>query len=96
MERVLVGLVWHGVLVYIDDITAFGSTWAGGLERLEKVLGRLRCANLKLNAKKCFLFRKEVEYLGHEVSGEGVRPKVMALKHWAMPVTLDKLRLCTQ
>ena len=36
-----------------------------------------------------------MDYLGHEVSGEGVRPlsaKVMLLKHWASPVNLDKLR----
>ena len=70
MERVLAGLVWHGVLVYIDNIIALGSTWEGALERLEQVLVRLYCANLKLKAKKCFLFRKEVEYLGHEVSEE--------------------------
>ena len=86
MEKVLKGLVWHGVLVYIDDIIAFGSTWEGALERLEQVLVRKRRANLKLKAKKCFLFQQEAEYLGHEVSGEGVRPlsaKIMALKHWA-------------
>ena len=69
MERVLAGLVWHGVLVYIDDIIVYDSTWAGSLKKLEQVLERLRCANLKLKAKKCFLLRQEVEYLGHEVSG---------------------------
>ena len=53
MERVLVGLVWHGVLVYIDDIIAFGSTLEGALERLEQVLVRISRANLKLKAKKC-------------------------------------------
>ena len=42
---------------------------------------RLRHANLKLKAKKCFLLRKEVEYLGHEVSGEGVRPLSAKLVH---------------
>ena len=26
MERVLAGLVWHGFLVYIDDIIAFDNT----------------------------------------------------------------------
>ena len=56
---------------------------------------RLCRANLKLKAAKCFLFRKEVEYLGHGVSGEGVRQmraKIMALQHWVTPATLDELR----
>ena len=35
---------------------------------------RFHHANMKLKAKKYFRFRKEVEYLGHEVSDEGVRP----------------------
>ena len=74
------------VLVYFDDIIAFGSTWGGTLERLEQVLVRLCHANLKLKAKKCLLFRKEVEYLGHEVSGEGVRPlSAQALGHPGKP-----------
>ena len=72
MEKVLAGLLWHGVLGYIDDIIAFGNTWEDAIMKLEQVMIRLRQANLKLKAKKCFLFRREVEYLGHEVSGEGV------------------------
>ena len=95
MERVLAGLVWHGVLVYIDDIIVYDSTWAGSLQKLAQVLDRLRRANLKLKAKKCFLFRQEVEYLGHLVSGDGVRPlrgKVAALQHWATPANVDELR----
>ena len=72
--RVLAGLLWHGALVYIDNIIFYDSIWAGSIEKLEQFLVRLRRANLKLKAKKCFLFRQEVEYLGHEVSGAGVRP----------------------
>ena len=74
MDRVLAGLVWHRVLVYIDDIIAFDSTWEGTLKRLEHVCVRLCHANLKLKANKCFLFRQEVEYLGHIVSGRACVP----------------------
>ena len=38
MERVLAGLVWHGVLVYIDDIIVYDRTWEGSLEKLARVL----------------------------------------------------------
>ena len=63
--------------------------------KLEQVMIRPCQANLKLKAKKCFLFRRKVEYLGHEVLGEGVRPlssKIAALSHWAVLVILDELR----
>ena len=88
-------MVWHGDLEYIDDIIVYDRTWAGSLEKLAQVLERLRRANLKLKAKKCFLFCQEVEYLGHLVSGDGVRPlrgKVAALQHWATPANVDELR----
>ena len=41
------------------------------LERLKEVFGRLKEANLKLKPRKCSLFRREVEFLGHVVSSEG-------------------------
>ena len=53
--------------MYINNIVAFGNTWEGSLERLEQVMVRLRGANLKLKAKKCFLF-------WHLVINEGIRP----------------------
>ena len=35
MERVPAGLMWHGVLVYIEDIIAYDDTWEGALMKLE-------------------------------------------------------------
>ena len=61
MERVLAGLVWHGVLLMnSDDTIVSDCTWEGSLEKLVRVLDRLRRAHLKLKAKKHFLFRQEV------------------------------------
>ncbi|GFV29249.1 retrovirus-related Pol polyprotein from transposon 412 [Trichonephila clavipes] len=59
-------------------------------------------ANLKLNPSKCKFFQKEVNYLGHIISAEGVRTdpeKVSAVKNWKCPENLRELRsflgLCT-
>ncbi|GFW36421.1 retrovirus-related Pol polyprotein from transposon 412 [Trichonephila clavipes] len=58
--------------------------------------------NLKLNPSKCKFFQKEVNYLGHIISAEGVRTdpeKVSAVKNWKRPENLRELRsflgLCT-
>lgn len=32
--------------------------------------------NVRVNGQKCLFFRKEVDYLGHTLSGEGIRPKL--------------------
>ena len=64
---------WIGkhVLVYIDDICLFSTTFE---QLLRDVLIKLRAANLELKPSKCQLFQRSVAFLGHEVSANGVRP----------------------
>ena len=42
------------------------------LERLQRVLSELRGPGLKLKPKKCHFMKKEVHFLGHIVSGDGM------------------------
>ncbi|GBO33839.1 Transposon Ty3-G Gag-Pol polyprotein, partial [Araneus ventricosus] len=63
---------------------------------------RLQNANLKLSPKKCRFFQKEVTYLGHVISAEGVKTdpgKIKAVVDWPCPETIHDLRsflgLCT-
>ena len=72
MDRVLAGLHWETCLFYLDDIIIFSSTWEEHLARLRQVFERLRHANLKLGADKCTFAAKEVNYLGHRVTEEGL------------------------
>ena len=95
MERVLSGLHWKTLMVYLDDVIVFGKTFEEELQRLREVLQRMRDANLKLNPKKCRLFKKEVEYLGHIVSRHGVRTdpgKTSTVKNWPTPKNRKELR----
>ncbi|GFW76646.1 hypothetical protein TNCV_4943631 [Trichonephila clavipes] len=79
-----------------------GRTFEEHLQNIRKVLSKLRDANLKLNPSKCKFFQKEVNYLGHIISAEGVSTdpeKVSAVKNWKRPENLRELRsflgLCT-
>ena len=74
MDRVLSGLHWETCLFYLDDIIVFSSTWEEHLARLRQVFERLRHADLKLGAEKCAFTAKEVSYLGHRVTEEGLLP----------------------
>ena len=74
MDRVLSGLHWETCLFYLDDIIVFSSTWEEHLARLRQVFERLRHADLKLGAEKCAFAAKEVSYLGHRVTEEGLLP----------------------
>ncbi|KAG2903717.1 hypothetical protein PC114_g12140 [Phytophthora cactorum] len=75
LNGVLRGLTWLICLVYLDDIVVFTH---GGIEQhvleLACVLERLSAAGLTLKLKKCMFAADSMEYLGHELSNEGVRP----------------------
>ncbi|GBN71776.1 Retrovirus-related Pol polyprotein from transposon 297, partial [Araneus ventricosus] len=73
METVLRGLTSEACLVYLDDIIIVGRTFQEHLNNIRKVFQRLQKANLKLSPKKCRFFRKEVSYLGHIISADGVK-----------------------
>ena len=60
METVLDGLQFKCCVIYLDDILVFGDTLESCLANLETVFERLRKANLKLRANKCFLFSKRL------------------------------------
>ncbi|XP_033761504.1 uncharacterized protein LOC117343268 [Pecten maximus] len=95
MEMVLKGLNWKKCLCYLDDVVVFGTDFKTTLQNLELVFQRFRQANLKLKPKKCELFRKEIVYLGHIVSEEGIRcdpTKTSAFKEWNRPHSATEVR----
>ena len=95
MDRVLAGLHWETCLFYLDDIIVFSSTWEEHLARLREVFERLRHAKLKLGAEKCTFAAKEVNYLGHRVTEEGVMPEsslLAAIREIPPPKTPTEVR----
>ena len=74
MDRVLAGLQWETCLFYLDNIIVFAATWEEHLARLRQVFERLRHVKLKLGADRCTFAAREVSYLGHRVTEEGLLP----------------------
>eukprot|EP00731_Ephydatia_muelleri_P026491 Em0018g591a len=72
MNRVLCDVNWIECLVYIDDTVVIGRTFEQHLSNLGTVLSRLRQAGLKLQPAKCKLCQKEVCFLGHVISENGI------------------------
>ena len=65
------------------------------LLRLGLVFGRLRQAGLKMKASKCSLFQKEVAFLGHRVSEEGIAcdpAKIESIASWPTPRNATEVR----
>jgi hypothetical protein len=74
MNRVLIGLNGIKAFVYLDDVIIIGTSLEDHQIQLKEVFERFRKYNLKLQPLKCEFLRKEVAYLGHIITDQGVRP----------------------
>lgn len=94
MEDVLRGLPsW--CLVYLDDFLVHAPTFNELLDHLQQVFRRLENAGLKLATAKCHLCRREVKFLGHLISAEGISPdpgKVGAVNDWPTPLNVTNVQ----
>ena len=95
MNRVLAGLTWKTCLIYIDDCTIYSPTFDQHVKDVAEVLGRFRDSGVTLKMSKCRFFVSEMDFLGHVVSGEGIRPspkKVAAIQEVKLPTNISELR----
>ena len=77
-----------GAQAYLDDVIGGGETEEAALAMLKKTLQRVRDSGMLLKAKKCALFKRQVTYLGHLLTRDGVRPdpaKVEKVLNWPEP-----------
>ena len=88
MHAALRGLQYDICLVYLDDIIFLSQTFDAHLKHLNDVFSRLRSTNIRFKPTKCSFACSEVEYLGHVVSRDGVRPdpsKITAVEEFPIP-----------
>lgn len=95
MQRIFGDQQCQSLLLYLDDIVVFSSTVQQHLERLDVVLGRLQREGLKAKLSKCSFFQREVHYLGHVISDQGVATdpsKIEVVANWPTPTMATELR----
>lgn len=83
------------VLAYMDDLLVPSVSIEEGLTKLKKVMTMLRDSKLTLNLDKCVFFQEQIEYLGYEISREGIRPgslKIDCVKHFPTPKNVHEIR----
>ena len=78
MNRMLNGL--HFTLAYLDDVIIFSETEEQHLKHIQIVFTRLKQADLKLKKNRCAFFKKELHYLGHILTIDGIKPQTEKLK----------------
>ena len=83
-------------MAYLDDIIIYSSTPEEHLQHIKTVFEKLCHAKLSMKLSKCHFFTKEIQYLGHILGVEGIRPvpaKLEAIK--AMHPPVNPKQVCT-
>ena len=94
MASIFRGENWIKCLIYLDDILIFANSVEQHLDRLRSIFQRIREAGLKLSPKKCNFLLKEVKYLGHTISSNGISTdieKIEKISSWPLPSTQEEL-----
>jgi transposase InsO family protein len=92
---VLLGLIYNICEVYLDDIIIYANGHQQFCERLEAVFQRLEEKNISLKAAKLKLGVKKVEYVGREISKDGITmssKKIKGVTDFPMPRKTTELR----
>ena len=83
------------VITYFDDIIICSESIEQHFHHLSVVFAALIEANLKINAKKCQWFKKEVKVLGHVVKENEIKmdqDKIKAIQEWKIPKNIKQLQ----
>ena len=83
------------VIIFLDDILIYSRDPAQHHRHLRIVLDLLRKHNLFAKLSKCDFFKREISFLGHVITADGVsmsKDKVEAINNWPVPSSVTELR----
>jgi len=95
MNTVLSGLNGLKCFVYLDDVVVYGYNLLDHNRKLTEVFQSFRNFNLKLQPKKCHFVRKEICYLGHIITSQGIKPdpsKIEAINKYPTPKNAKEIK----
>ena len=95
MNRIFKPYLRKFVIVFFDDILIYSKTLDSHITHLDQVLQILADNTLFLKKSKCAFGQDSIEYLGHIVTAQGVKPepsKVAPVSEWAIPTSIKQLR----
>ncbi|GES76231.1 enzymatic polyprotein, putative [Rhizophagus clarus] len=95
MNEILSEYIGEFVVVYIDNIMIYSKSFKEHMEHLEKVLRKLKEKNIILKLKKCKFGERNIEFLGHIVGRDGLKPeekKIEKIRNMERPRNIKEIR----
>ena len=95
IHSVLAGISNDIAKAFLDDLLITGKNVLDHLCNLETVIARLAQANLQVRLSKCRFMQTSIDFLGHVISKDGIKPqpkKVEAIRTWPRPLTVKDVQ----
>lgn len=95
MDNVLREFLHKFVFVYMDDVVIFSRSMQEHINHIKLTFKKMRQFNLKIQLDKSEFFRKEVSFLGHVISPEGIKPnpaKIESVVNYPIPKTTKEIK----
>ncbi|CAG8769836.1 18252_t:CDS:2, partial [Racocetra persica] len=95
MDIVLEPALWKYAIVYIDDINIYSEIFEEHIKYLKAIFALIKNTNLRINPKKNHFCTNEIQFLGHIVGINSLKPdpqKVDKLEKLPPPKNLIQLK----
>lgn len=95
MNRVCRSMLDKSVIVFIDDILVYSKSESDHVKHLREMLETLRQERLYAKFSKCEFWLRQVQFLGHTISCDGVSvdpSKIEAIQKWEQPKNASEVR----
>ena len=79
----------------MDDILIYSNTLEDHVHHLSQVFQIIKQHHFLIKKSKCSFAQRDIEYLGHVISGKGVATepsKIVAAQQWPTPSNIKQLR----
>ena len=83
------------VLIFLEDVLVYSANLEEHAEHLRKILERLQEQRLYAKASKCEMMKTSVEFLGQQITSDGMTPteaKLKAVRDWSTPKDVKDVR----
>lgn len=83
------------LVIYVDDVLVTNSTWREHLKTLKEIGNKMRKGGMTLNLEKCTFGVRQMKFLGHTITEEGILPdqeKVKAIAEFPKPKSKKELK----
>ena len=95
MDKILMKYLHKFCFIYMDDIVICSKSLQEHLQHIKLIFDELREHGLKMQLDKSEFLRKEVPFLGHIITPEGIKPnpdKIEAIIKYHIPKTQTEVR----